>query len=413
MQSVASLGTHSHDAKHSSQVEVKVWHRSQSKRKKRKVLVASACHSLGELVKKQESEPRTSIVSLTTHPVRRPCISGLEIRLQCRTADQKCVASRGRPQNKALLRLKIKPPPIMAREVVPPRKEDGEDDYLSDADMSVGAFPLSTLRCHLRLSCSTAESRCSSSAESELIDFGDPPDPIPRPDQNLRRRRVRGYTINSEEEPYSTDGSETQLLLQGGDNNFARLLDDDTCVDDEDGHHDKEDPYSTAVVYRPGSGEIIAITDDGEGWMACSDLPLPLYTEKITVPPNLSKVEKILSSMTMYGELSSAETADQFEPIFRRLQQEWTFIGGLVRFFFWFSRTQLNWNILARRSRCVGYLLVLEICAYNFIQRKYGRFLDIAWFNIQRRFIRAKCSRREQRGLWARYRMRRVVPPAI
>lgn len=40
--------------------------------------------------------------------------------------------------------------------------------------------------------------------------------------------------------------------------------------------------------------------------------------------------------MTMYGELSSAETADHFEPIFRRLQQEWTFIGGLVRFFFSF-----------------------------------------------------------------------------
>lgn len=133
----------SHDAEHSSQVEIKVWHRSQSKRKKRKVLVASASHSLGELVKKQESEPRTSFASLTTHSVRRPCKSGLEIRLQCRTADQKCIASRGRPQNRALLRLKINPPPKLAREVDPPMKEDEDEDYLSDPDMSAGASSLS------------------------------------------------------------------------------------------------------------------------------------------------------------------------------------------------------------------------------------------------------------------------------
>ena len=283
-----------------------------------------------------------SIPFLVTHPVRRPYRSGLEIRLQCRTADQKCVASRGRPQNKALLRLKIKPPPIMAREVVSLMKEDGEDDYLSDMNMSVGAFQLPTLHCRLRLSCSTAEYSCSSLAESDLIDFGDPPDPIPGPYHNLRRRRVKGYTINSEEEPYSTDESETRHL-RGGDNGFARLLDDDTCVNDEDGHHDKEDPYSTASVYHPGSGEIITITPgDGEGWMAYSDLPLPLYTEKITVPPNLSKPEKILASMTMYGELSSAETADHFEPVFRRYNKNGLSLVDWCASFLLFFRTQSN-----------------------------------------------------------------------
>jgi len=300
------------------------------------VLVASACHFLGELLKKQESEPRTSVLPLKVLPlipVRRPYTSGLEIRLQCRTADQKCVASRGRPQNKAILRMKIKPPPIIAREVKPPMEEDGEGAYLSDADMSAGAFLLSTLPSPLRLRCFTVESSCSSSVESELVDFGDPPNPIPNPYQNLRRRRVRGYTINSDEDPYSTDESEIQEKqqpLEGGHNGFSGLLDDDTCVDDEDGHRGKGHPYSYA-----GSGEIISITPaDEEGWMACSDLPLPLYTEKITVPPNLSKPEKILASMTMYGELSSAETPDQFEPVFRRLQHEWTFIGGLVRLFY-------------------------------------------------------------------------------
>jgi len=295
---------------------------------------------------------------LLPHPIRLPCRSGLEIRLQCRTADQKCTASRGRPQKKALLRLKINPPPKLARGVDPPLKEDGEDDYLSDADISVGASSLSTLRSPLRLSCSIADSSCSSSAESEPIDFGDPPNPIPHLHQNLRRRRVRGYIINSEEESYSS-GSETHRLR---DNNFSRLLDDDTCVNDEDEHHDKEDPSSTSLLYHPGSGEIIAITPaNGEGWTAYSDLPLPLYTEKITVPLNLTKPEKILASMTMYGELSSAETADHFAPIFRRLQQEWTFIGGLVCLFsFFLNLTQLK-SIPARRSCCVGDLLVIKL----------------------------------------------------
>jgi len=47
--------------------------------------------------------------------------------------------------------MKIKPPPIIARGVKPPTEEDGEVAYMSDADMSVGAFLLSTLRCPLIL----------------------------------------------------------------------------------------------------------------------------------------------------------------------------------------------------------------------------------------------------------------------
>ena len=82
----------------------------------------------------------TYVFCISYDSVHRPCRSGLEIRLQCRTAGQKCTASRGRPQNKALLRLKFNPPPKLAREVEPPMKKNGEDDYASD---SVGASSLS------------------------------------------------------------------------------------------------------------------------------------------------------------------------------------------------------------------------------------------------------------------------------
>lgn len=43
-----------YDAAPSSKVEISVWHRSQSKKKKRRVLVGSVSCCLGELLKKQE-----------------------------------------------------------------------------------------------------------------------------------------------------------------------------------------------------------------------------------------------------------------------------------------------------------------------------------------------------------------------
>ena len=43
-----------YDAAPSSKVAINVWHRSQSKKKKRRVLVANASCCIGELMKKQE-----------------------------------------------------------------------------------------------------------------------------------------------------------------------------------------------------------------------------------------------------------------------------------------------------------------------------------------------------------------------
>lgn len=49
--------THSYDVQTTSMLEMKIWHRSQSKKKsKKRVLVASATHSLGDLLKKVEYE---------------------------------------------------------------------------------------------------------------------------------------------------------------------------------------------------------------------------------------------------------------------------------------------------------------------------------------------------------------------
>jgi len=57
-----------------SYVEINVWHRSQTKKKAKKRkrnLVGTACHSLGELIKKQATERK------------------LEVRLQCQSPKKK------------------------------------------------------------------------------------------------------------------------------------------------------------------------------------------------------------------------------------------------------------------------------------------------------------------------------------
>ena len=49
------------------------------------------------------------------------------------------------------------------------------------------------------------------------------------------------------------------------------------------------------------------------------------------VMPTLSIPEKILARFTVYEELTVANKREQFEAVFRRLQNEWTVICGLVR----------------------------------------------------------------------------------
>jgi len=58
---------------------------------------------------------------------------------------------------------------------------------------------------------------------------------------------------------------------------------------------------------------------------------LPQYTEKIEVPSDMTLLERVLSTFTMYGELKNATLDSQYERVFGRLQMEWTYIGGLVR----------------------------------------------------------------------------------
>ena len=65
-----------------------------------------------------------------------------------------------------------------------------------------------------------------------------------------------------------------------------------------------------------------------QSWIAFS--LLPRYTEKVEVPPSLSRLERTLASFTTYKEMKEANMDSHFELVFARLQLEWTYMGGLV-----------------------------------------------------------------------------------
>jgi len=100
-------------------MEVKVWYRFQSKKKKRRVLVASAAHLLGELMKKQEADSSPSPCPLTILFHFFDLISEIEARLICRTTENRSVSSRGRPQKGALLQIKLRAPTMQRSQTQP------------------------------------------------------------------------------------------------------------------------------------------------------------------------------------------------------------------------------------------------------------------------------------------------------
>lgn len=130
------------------------------------------------------------------------------------------------------------------------------------------------------------------------------------PPQSIRRR-IKGYAIDTDDEVGSSDGGYLS------DNNLRGEDASLTCVGDED-----------ELVIHPYSKDIISFATMK---VVASNLPLPLYAEKVTVPPDFSAGEKLLASCTMYGDLSVAKTDDHFEPVYRRVQQEWNQSGALVR----------------------------------------------------------------------------------
>lgn len=144
-----------------------------------------------------------------------------------------------------------------------------------------------------------------------------PPQPI------RRRRRVRGYCVNSDEEPESfseTDDDDTKPLLGG------------PSFDDDDYDEQVHPPAPIKISFNP------------VGWIAAS--LLPQYTERIEVPPDpgLNFFERAISSFTVYNEMKQARCNDDFDRVFTRLQIEWSYTAGIVSLYLyiWHAFTHLT-----------------------------------------------------------------------
>ena len=85
-----------------------------------------------------------------------------------------------------------------------------------------------------------------------------------------------------------------------------------------------------------------------------------MYRDYPTVTPAPPILEKTLAHLTIYEDLARAEKPEQFASIFRRLQQEWIAIGGLVGVLAENSESSLlttvfgSWSLLLGK----GFILV-------------------------------------------------------
>ncbi|KAF8160156.1 hypothetical protein BJ912DRAFT_936177 [Pholiota molesta] len=298
------LGVDGHpEASPSSRIEIKVWHRAQSKKKKRRILVANASCCLGELQKRQEGSSEGK----------------LDVRLQCRTADQKSTAARGRPQKGAVLKLKLRALPSSStsssRPIQPystdtsapagdltstaPSRSTTLDSKLTDDSQSSLHFDENTPLLAEEVGSPVGSTGMGWPSEKSLEDdvpdllFSENKPSLPSPpEQTLRRRRrIKGYAVYTDDESSSDD-----------------------------------------LVFRAASGEIdvvsFASTTSARGvkvWIATArDMLLPHR------PADLNNAEKVLTTFTLYAELAAAEKEADFEPIIRRLQSEWAVVGGLL-----------------------------------------------------------------------------------
>lgn len=185
----------------------------------------------------------------------------------------------------------------------------------------------------------------------DLVSSDEPP-----PQSTLRRRRVKGYAIYSDEEcsddSMSEDFQETDRLLS-----VSQVLKDDdgnsnTIVDDDDDDlsvtphlshltlsrtRQKQPPDE--FTFRASTGDTISFssttTETGRKiWIAAArDVLLPLYTEKLVLPPqqgDMRLIERLLAAFTLYAQMRCAQSESDFDPIVRRLQGEWAVVGTLV-----------------------------------------------------------------------------------
>ncbi|TFK23268.1 hypothetical protein FA15DRAFT_695183 [Coprinopsis marcescibilis] len=333
-----------YDLRLSSVLEMKVWHILQGKKNgKNRRLVASSRQTLNELMQSMRIHKAVRSISQYTD-VKLTCQS-------CKTRSTTLPSSKGRPQNGALLTLRVVTPTSPAS---PVDSQDTQRTLFEDQESSG--------------SCSSSEPTAPPTPPESISDIieVEPASPVaqssPVAPNVFRRRRKKhkkhskGYLMLSDHEHtydsanYSGDESEgssaaspsflrsSQSELESQDPPDNSLFDtplgslfdlsSEQCLDTPPEHIPSHTVISTSTTQWFTASLLPQHTLDH------SKPPVPPYTETIEVyePVDLrmSWWERFIATFTMYAEIRDARMDSEFEAIFQRMRMEWTFIGTLL-----------------------------------------------------------------------------------
>ncbi|KAH9035660.1 hypothetical protein EDB85DRAFT_856967 [Lactarius pseudohatsudake] len=275
-----------HHAHHHTQIKLDVWHKSQSKKsRKRRHLVASASMALGDAIKKQGTEAQM-VFRLSSVP-RIPA------------ARRKSIAQKSEPCASLLVRLR---PPQSAMPFLI------EHDRLSSA--SSGDNDLSDTLVTSGTDDSHSECEVPTPWSSAISE--EPPPGL------RRRKKAKGYCINSEEER----SGESDYPFSGSEAEDTKACD----IWEPPIPHDK-----SSDIY-PDSLEIRTITNAPSTISIFSSLlPTSYVSDTISVTSGMSYASSTFDTLTYHRELREAQATQldsNFDRIHCKLVQEWYYIGA-------------------------------------------------------------------------------------
>jgi hypothetical protein len=126
--------------------------------------------------------------------------------------------------------------------------------------------------------------------------------------QKLRRRRVRGYSVDPDNEDMDEECS-----IEDDFDNY--------CIDEED------------TLLEPADLDcadgVIEIPPRSIGQWLVTSL-LPSHVDQISVESTMSVAESTVSRFSIYRELRDASLDEDFEKVLKTMMTEWTFVGACV-----------------------------------------------------------------------------------
>ncbi|KAI0640328.1 hypothetical protein C8Q77DRAFT_1086012 [Trametes polyzona] len=277
------------DVKPSTHLVIQVYHKSQTKKKHRKrTLVGSANLSVGEF--------------LNRHPLPHHRPVEYDLRLSCSPPQRKSPTIGGKQQHSAALTLKIHVPhrAEASRPASPLSDEHLDTDgmFSDGASSSRNLLPSPVTEDHV------PETPWEQPPEQESL--GEP--------SGLRRRRrkARGFRIDSESEGHPSDSS--------GDESWMPPTPPDDYFD---GAYDGGSEGACACAGEEAMEEAVV-----------SPCILPVHSLQegaITVSPSLSVAESMLDTFAPYHDLREADEendVEKAERILERLRTEWYVVGA-------------------------------------------------------------------------------------